>query len=363
MHYKLIPIAYFIICVFFFFTSSCTNSTSHSSKIENSSADSAKPDSIRGNVLFRIKTSDFFDNRKNRNVASTEELIRYFPYSFYVLKGHFFIPNRLSDEIYEITNTGQIVRKIALPIDFDIDLFFISPEGYKYIFDDDHGLVAFDPDDKMLFKNDSISYLIPNLKKSNALILKRSAPVNKILFPEEEVVFTMSDIQGVMMKSHVFTPSYFDYYLGDDFFYEMNYSGLPEKFTREDSVKGFERNKIRFRKYDLHSGKLISEMAISRDCKHCFNLPKLLSEKIIVSSNYDNNKDGVNELLLLDGNGFRTFTLCSKVNSEALTPESFGFTNLGYVYSYDKEKNKLYSLGTSTAYVTVMEYDVPKISE
>jgi hypothetical protein len=351
----------FAICIFFFTLASCKNSSNHSLKIGSANNDSVPSDYIKGKVLFRIKGSDFFEDNKKRGVASLEKSSKYLPVSFYVYKGHFFIPNRLSDEIYEITSTGHILRKIVLPIDFDIAMFFISPDGYKYIIDNERGMVAFDNEDNMLFKNDSISFLIPSLQKNNALIIKKSEPVTKISYPDWEITFTMSDIQGAMKKPYVLERGYFEYCFGNDFFYELDYNGLPEIFTKEDSLRGFERNMIKFRKHNLRSGKLVSERAIKINCKHCFNLPKFLSEKIVVSSNYDDKKNEINELLLLTENGYRTFILSSEIDVEAgLISNDYGLMNRGYIYSYDSEQNKLYSVVSTKGEVIVMEYNIPE---
>jgi hypothetical protein len=307
--------------------------------------------SIQGKILFKIKNADFFEDIKKRGVASLEELSEYLPVSFYVSEGHFFIPNRLSDEIYEFTITGQVVNKIQLPIDFDIAQFYLDKNGNKHVRDAYRGLVIFNKENKIVYHNDSVTFLTPTPKRNNALIVKRNMPINKLAMPEE-IKSVVTDELGLIGKSNSLCSGYCQHYLDDEFLFEMNYS------DKEDAHLG---RIVKFIKYNLRSLELISRREIKLNCRNCFDLPKFLSESMVISTNYSDKGNPVNELIVLDKENYRTYTLAPEVKIEAGSNifSNFNLMNRGFVYSYDDYTKKLYSVATSKTDVVVMEYDLP----
>jgi hypothetical protein len=310
------------------------------------------PNTIEGKVLFKIKNQDFFENKKGKRINSLDEFRNYIPIFFYVKKGEFYIPNRLDNIIYKINRLGKVIERISLPEEFDIAQFYITGEGEKYILNRDKGLTVYSKEGKKMYENLDMTYLIPNFSKDNLLAIHRYDRNNK--------VFAFTDIKGIMNEPFIYNAHYCDYSFDDKFLFEMSYDDMPNMITPEEKAKGFGKGVVIFKKYDLRTLELVSKDSIVKACKSCFDMPQLLSEELIVASNFSNAEKPINELTLFSSNGSKKIELVSPVQMELLNDVYYiGRMNLGFVYSLDKSNNKLYSLGTTEKEVVVIEYQLP----
>jgi hypothetical protein len=317
--------------------------------------DSLANDVIKGNVVFRISTKEFFRNRKNKKLASINDLTNYVPVSFYFQMGKFYIPNRLDDEIIQINTSGLIVERISLPIDFEVSCSYITRDEVKYLMNKDFGLIVLDSHNNLIYKNDAVVRLIPDIIHDNVLIESRS--------PQHEGLFAAIDGRNEMDSLFLFKAHYYEHHLEGQFLFELSYDDMPNMFTTEERTQGLGKGSISLKKYNLKTRKLVQETFFMVDCKNCFDLPKLLSEKVVVATNFElKNGKSFNEVILLIDKNFIRFNLIDNSKIDPITDPYYDYLmNNGFVYCLDESRSKMYSLGTSESEIVITEYNIPKM--
>jgi hypothetical protein len=171
----------------------------------------------------------------------------------------------------------------------------------------------------------------------------------------EERIFSFTDIRKTINEPFICNAQYCAHYFNSRFLFEMCYEAL--------TGDGLKEGPIIFKKYDLHSPKLISENSIVVKCKSCFHLPKLLSENLIVASHYGMSEHPTNELILFNNTSSKRFELIPPIIIEGLVDvNNADLMNLGFfLFNLDKDHKKLYSLATTETEVVVMEYALSEV--
>jgi hypothetical protein len=322
---------------------SCTPSKTKDTINSEIKVDTIREKSITGKVLFKIKLPDFFVNRKGERINSVDELRNYVPVSFYEKGGHFYIPNRLDNMIYKIDHSGKMIEKFSTRDGFDIVEFYITDDGENYILNPESGLFVYSKENILLAEDKNIVSLRLDVPNDNILMMGKTETKGDLFF---------TDAKKVMKDSFPYKENYCEHYFNDKILLEMCY----EEFTN----MGLKERSVFFRQFDLRTLKPILENSIMIKCRHCFSSPKLLSEKWIATTNFNDAEKPFDELYLIGKDSFSQIELKCPIQPHPIVDFVYGYmTNLGFVYSLDKVNGKLYSLGTTEKEVVVIEYQLP----
>jgi hypothetical protein len=326
------------------FLGSCTPAKTRDTINSEAKVDTVLKKGITGKVLFKIKLPDFFANLKGERINSVDELRNYVPLSFYEKGGYFYIPNRLDNMIYKVDRSGKVVKRISTLDGLDIIEFYITDKGENYIVNPDSGLFVYSKEDILLARYKNIVNLRPDVPSDNILMMGKTEIKGDLFF---------TDAKKVMRDTFAFKENYCDHYINDKILLEMCY----DEFTNT----GLKERTVFFRRFDLRTLELTLENSIVTKCRNCFDSPKLLSEKWIATTNFNDAENPFDELYLLEKNGFRQMELKCPIQPHPIVDFVYGYmTNLGFVYSLDRVNNKLYSLGTTEKEVVVIEYQLPE---
>jgi hypothetical protein len=298
---------------------------------------------IIGRVVFRIKLSDFYANVDRKEITSIDDFRDYVTASFYEKDGYFYIANRLDNVICKIDWSGRLVGKVNTLSKFDIVDFYISNEGMIYLANTDSGLRIYDKEKRLLVEDKNIISLTNHIPSDNVLIQRKG---------ETDTDFYFADTKKLMGHPFAFKSNYCQHYFNDKILLEMCYEEFTTRELRDRSIY--------FKEFDLRTLQLVSQNQVVIKCRSCINLPKLLSEKWIVTTNFDDAEKPFNELYFIERNSFKKVKLISPVHSPVIADLDYVYkNNLEFIYYLDQVKNKLYSLCTTEREMVVIEYQLP----
>ena len=300
--------------------------------------DQALGDSLTGKVLFKIRNADFFPNKTSQKIKTVDEFRNYVPVFFFERNRRFYIPNRLDNIIYEIDESGKVVETI--PSEFSAAMFYVTNDNTQYTLNIEDGLSVRRAQGKWT-KIHGI-FITPSFSDDNLIVFRRIG----------ENQFAFSDEKGVMAIPFIYSPGFCDWSFNDRFIFEMCFEELTDI--------GLKEGLITIKKYDLNTLNLISTNEVFMRCRSCFDIPILLSDKIAIASNFENQKSPVNELFIFGEKSFKKFRLVPPINSKPLNDVAYiGRMPLNFCFALDKSQRKLYSLATTETHVVMMEYEVP----